>query len=293
MVQHPSGYARAMKVLPLLLAALAAPAMGQESAAKDPLQDCSAHKFETVVERIVDGEPQQSRVKLCGQSGQSDSDWIGTLEDAIAKLRANAEMPAETRNKIVAALHAEIARLMNPPTASTTAGPPSLTPRAAPRPRDFRDDYTKLPALPPPVTSAPIAPPPATQSGAPLDAQPAMPVAVRPVIAATPAVAPSLEFICYVPGDMAGPAPCLDVQRDTLITVRAKSDVPAGTQLHFERNGTDRANIAIGPLKRGRSVRVPLPNAVCAGVGDGRLTIAVWNGARPARTEGPWALRCT
>jgi hypothetical protein len=290
MVQGRLGYFGTMKLLPSLLIALAAPAVGQETAPAESLQDCSAHKFETVVERIVDGEPQQSRVKLCGKTGQSDADWIGTLEDAIAKLRANDEMPAETRSKIIAALHAEIARLMNPSAASATTGAPPLTPRAAPRPRDFRDDYTKLPALPPPVTSVPVAPPPVVTGQAPTAG--ATPVAAAPASVTPAATAPSLDFICYVPGDMAGPAPCLDFQRDTLITIRAKSDVPAGTQLHFARNGDDRAKIEIGPLKRGRSVRVPFPIAVCAGVGDGRLTIAVWNGARPARTEGPFPLRC-
>ena len=106
-------------------------------------------------------------------------------------------------------------------------------------------------------------------------------------------IAPSLAFDCYVAGDMAGPAPCIEFQRDTLITVRAKSDVPAGIELHFERNGSDRAKVAIGPLKTGRTKRLPLPSAVCQGVGDGRLAIGIWNGSRPARTEGPFPLRCS
>ncbi|MEO7603183.1 MAG: hypothetical protein ABIS39_08010 [Sphingomicrobium sp.] len=321
-VQCRRGYANTMKLLPVILAVLATPAfpMAQAPApapapaarpsaeAKDPLEDCSAHKFETVVERVVDGEPRQSRVRLCGQQGQSDSDWIVTLEDAIAKLRANPDMAAETRNQVIAALEREIARLRNPAAGNAAASAPTLTPRAAPRPRDFRDDYASLPQIPPPAPAEPIAPPLATLSepapdvrstppaSGPSDqasTQPTKPVVARPMIATAPVAAPSLEFACYVPGDIAAPAPCIDFQRDTLITVRAKSDVPVGTQLHFERNGTDRASIAIGPLKSGRAVRVPLPNAVCAGVGDGRLSIAVWNGSRPTRTEGPFALRCT
>jgi len=63
--------------------------------------------------------------------------------------------------------------------------------------------------------------------------------------------------------------------------------------LHFERNGRDRATVAIGPMKSGGMKRLPLPSAVCQGVGDGRLAIAVWNGPRPARTEGPFPLRCS
>ena len=302
MVQPRPGYCRAMKFLPVLLAVLATPAIAQAPAAqaKDPLEDCSAHKFETVVERVVDGAPRQSRIRLCGKRGQSDSDWIVTLEDAVSKLRANPDMPADTRNQAIAALEREITRLRNPGAGTAQTAAPTLTPRATPRPRDFRDDYANLPALPPPVTAEPVAPPPAAPSEAAPDVrstppavQPSKPTIARPIVASAPAAAPSLEYACYVPGDLAAPAPCIDFQRDTLITVRAKSDVPAGTELHFARNGTDRATVAIGPLKRGRAVRVPLPNAVCAGVGDGRLTIAVWSGSRPARTEGPFPLRCT
>jgi hypothetical protein len=300
-VQSRRDYAGTMKSLTALLAIMATPAIAQEPATtekpivatNDPLQDCSAHKFETVVERIVDGEPRQSRIRLCGQKGQSDSDWIVTLEDAIAKLRANPGLPAETRGQAIAALEREIARLRNPFAGTATAAAPTLTPRAAPRPRDLRDEYATLPAIPPPAQAEPVAPPPANLSEAAPIVQPTSPVVARPVVSSVPTVAPGLEFVCYVPGDMAGPAPCLDFQRDTLITIRAKGEVPAGTQIHFERNGTDRANITIGPLKRGQSVRVPFPNAVCAGVGDGRLTIAVWSGSRPSRTEGPFPLRCT
>ena len=67
------------------------------------VQSCDAHKFETVV-----GE---SKVKLCGVEGQSDAEWIETLRDAIKKLEANKDMPADKREQIVAAIKSEIARL--------------------------------------------------------------------------------------------------------------------------------------------------------------------------------------
>jgi len=47
------------------------------------IQSCDAHKFETVVDLLVDGQPKKSKVKLCGVEGQSNADWIGTLKDAI------------------------------------------------------------------------------------------------------------------------------------------------------------------------------------------------------------------
>ena len=295
---------RAMKLAPNLAFALliaTPPAIAQQAPAEakpaSPLEDCSAHKFETIVERVVDGETRKSRVRLCGQKGQTDAEWIGTLEEAIAKLRANAEMPAETRNQAIAALEREIARLRDPATATAAApAAPTLAPRAAPKPRDLRDDYASLPSMPPPVVSRPGPPPPASSATTALatpSVSNATPLVARPVTAAPAVLPPSLEFVCYVPGDMAGPAPCIDFQRDTVVTVRAKSEVVAGTELHFERNGVDRASVAIGPLKSGRSKRIPLPSGVCQGVGDGRLTIATWTGSRPARTEGPFPLRCT
>ena len=287
-----------MRGFAIILAALALPAAtaaAQESPtapADESVQDCSAHKFETFVERVVDGAPRKSRVRLCGKQGQSDADWIATLEDAIAKVRENIEMPADARNQIISAVTAEIARLRDPAGAASASAAPALTPRAAPRPRDLRDDYASLPTIPPPAPAQPVAPPPVAVANVPATA-PAASVRAKPVGAASSLVAPSLAFDCYVVGDISGPAPCIEFQRDTMITVRAKSDVPAGIELHFERNGNDRAKVAIGPMKSGRTKRLPLPGAVCQGVGDGRLVIGIWNGARPARTEGPFPLRCS
>lgn len=283
-----------MRGLFTILAALALPAaaLAQEpapAAGDKAVQDCSAHKFETFVERTVDGEPRKSRVLLCGKTGQTDAEWVATLEDAIVKVRENIEMSADARGQIIAAVGAEITRLRNPTATASASAAPVLTPRAAPRQRDLRDDYASLPSIPPPTKPQAVAPPPVTASEVPVGTA----VRARPVEVAASLIAPSLAFDCYVVGDMAGPTPCIEFQRDTLITVRAKSDVPAGIELHFERNGTDRAKVAIGPMKSGRTKRLPLPSAICQGFGDGRLAIAVWNGSRPALTEGPFPLRCS
>lgn len=277
----------------LILAGMALPAalVAQEpppAQANEAVQDCNAHKFETVVERVVDGEPRKSRVKLCGKTGQSEAEWIATLEEAIAKLKENGEVPPDARTQIIGAITAEITRLRDP---AAVAKAPALTPRAAAPPRDIRDDYATLPSLPPAAPAKPVAPPPVTMSQAPA-ATPSVAVPARALPASATVAAPILGFDCYVPGELSGPAQCIEFQRETLITVRARSDVPAGVELHFERNGIDRATVALGPLKSGRSKRLPLPAAVCRGVGDGRLTIAVWAGSRPARTEGPFPLRC-
>ena len=57
--------------------------------AKALIDTCAAHKFETIVSDVTaDGQPKKSRVKLCGQPGQTDAEWIATLKDA----RANASL---------------------------------------------------------------------------------------------------------------------------------------------------------------------------------------------------------
>ena len=112
---------------------------GAEQPSADPaapklealMQDCDAHKFETAVQSMVDGKPHMSRVKMCGVEGQSDAEWIGTLKDAVAKLEANTEMAASTRDQIITAVKAEIVRLESEtakPAASTTL--PDARPRA-------------------------------------------------------------------------------------------------------------------------------------------------------------------
>src|SRR5213082_3171548 len=67
------------------------------------MQSCDAHKFETIVHAVVDGEPHDSKVKLCGVEGQSDAEWIKTLRDAMHKLQANKDMAPAVREQIVTA----------------------------------------------------------------------------------------------------------------------------------------------------------------------------------------------
>jgi len=100
-------------VLTLLVAAPLVAAPPRKATPKRPsapapeqklIQNCDAHKFETVVDTMVDGQPRKSKVKLCGVEGQSDAEWIGTLKDAIRKVEANKEMPGAQREQIVAAM---------------------------------------------------------------------------------------------------------------------------------------------------------------------------------------------
>jgi hypothetical protein len=281
--------------LALLLAAAGAAAPHARKAAPKPaapdparqlMESCDAHKFETIVKAVVGGEPRQSKVRLCGKEGQSDAEWIGTLKDAIDKLNANKEMPAEVRNQIVTAINAEITRLENRPKQQALVAPP---PRPRPQaPATLSDQYSSLPPLPttpppPPHVVAPVAlGRTAKASGA--VAAIAAPVATGP--------APKLTFACYAPGDLAGDAPCTGFERETVLTVRAGEDVRRGLQLQFARNGEGRATVDLAQLRRGKSMRVPLPSEVCRGVGDGRLDLQIVEGGYVVASDGPYSLRC-
>src|SRR5436305_6641706 len=135
------------------------------------IQSCDAHKFEAVVDTVVDGQPSKSKVRLCGVEGQSDADWIGTLHDAIRKLVADKEMAPGKREQIVAAIKAEIARL----SIVGTPVPPKREAREQSTPPLSRD-YAALPPLPTPpetpVTASSTQPMATTNVASPTKAAP-------------------------------------------------------------------------------------------------------------------------
>ena len=273
----------------------APPAATPDSEAAQLLRNCDAHKFETVVHDVVDGHPQASTVKLCGKEGQSDAEWIGTLTDAISKLNANKDMPAPVRDQIVTALRTEIARLegsgplLSSPSATGKSAFTTLTPigplpqsktadsgplppprkvaRAAPA-----DDYAALPPIP-------TAPPPPVQvlSGAVGASAPLLPK-------------PRMSLTCYTPGAAEGP--CDGFTRDTLVTVHAGEDLPAGTSLRFVRDDDPRADIALPQLRKGRSARFELPVDVCRHAVGGKLELRIVRQGQEVGSEGPFNLNC-
>jgi hypothetical protein len=241
------------------------------------LQNCDAHKFETTVELIgPDGQPKHSRMKLCGTEGQSDADWVRTLKDAVAKTQANSRMPKPVRDQVVAAISAEIVRLEVPsaPAATVALPPPRFSPSGS-----ALAGYGALPPLP----DKP--PPPVHVMAAGSAALPTLP-------------RPKMSFICSTLSEFAE-GPCADFSRDTLLTVRADEDLPAGTSLRFALNGDPRADVDLAPLKRGRSMRFPLPGGVCDHVTGGSLEIrivraaaAAGSGEQEVGIDGPYPLRC-
>lgn len=242
------------------------------------LENCDAHKFETMIDvPAPDGSIKHSRVKLCGMEGQSDADWIGTLKDAVAKTKANDKMPPSVRDQIVAAIGAEIARLQGRPATATATT--ALPPPRAPVKRPEVVEYASLPPIP-------TTPPP--------------PVHVLPgASAALPFLPkPAMSFGCFNPGDI-GELPCTEFTRDTLLTVHADEDLPAGTSLRFVRSGEPKADVALAQLKRGKEMQVPLPEGVCSHAAGGRLEIrivrtvpATGADGEEVGEDGPYNLRC-
>jgi hypothetical protein len=245
--------------------------------ARSLLENCDSHKFETMLEiPAADGGIKYSRMRLCGTEGQSDTEWVRTLKDAVVKTNNNLAMPASVRQQIVTAINAEIARLEGKNVPSTAAALPPPRTIAKPPPQD---EYAALPPLP--------------------DKPPAPVQVLTGSTAALPLLPkPRISFICSSPSSV-GEGPCTDFARDTLLTIRADEDLPAGTSLRFVRSGEAKADVVLAQLKRGRSMRVPLPAEVCSHAAGGRLEIRIVRAvpaAGPTGQEvgedGPYNLRC-
>lgn len=254
--------------------------VAQSAAAEPPpspeeaalIANCEAHKFETTVNVTVGGLPKSSKVKLCGTAGQSDADWLKTLEDAVVKVAGNDKMSPAVKQQITTALNAEIGKVRA-----------AIAANAAARP---------VIALPPPVRSTPVDHPPEYTTLPPL---PIAPTIATPHLLATPAAPvarPRLTLRCLTPGDLAGEAPCLTLERDTLLTVRADENLAPGLALRFMRKGDERGELALAPLPKGRSVRLKLPTELCRGVSGSRVTIEVLSRGAAADSLGPYDLRC-
>ena len=260
------------------------------------VESCDAHKFETVVNDEVDGKPHQSKVKLCGKEGQSDSEWIDTLKDAVEKVVTNKEMPAAMREQISAALKTEIARLqlkeakafgVEPQTEKGTAlaGIAALPPLPQPKPSN---------ALPlPPPRAVPTAPKQEYAALPPLPTAPPAPTRVLPGGASSLAAVlpkPRMTLICNNPGQAVGP--CTDFTRETTIIVRAGEDLPAKTSLRFVRDGEPEADVELAQLKKGRSQQLAFPRDVCSHVAGGRLELRIVRSGQEVGRDGPYNLTC-
>jgi hypothetical protein len=290
--------------LTIAATAAAAPKKKAQPAAPDPaatkiVQNCDAHRFETVVHEMVDGQPHQSKVKLCGKSGQSDEEWIGTLKDAIEKLNANKEMPTAVRDQIVTALNAEVGRLRTGIQVSSRESPKGPAAK-----NSVLDGISPGKGLPPLKQSQGSALPPPRQIPSdssrqyaalpPLPATPPAPthVLVGGVSASVPMLPkPRMTVSCYTPGDTPD-GPCTGFTRETLLTVRAGEDLPPNTSLRFVRDGEPRADVQLAQLKKGKSMRLGVPTDVCRHVVGGKLELRIVRSGQEVGSDGPFNLNC-
>ena len=256
--------------------------------ARQLLEDCTNHRFDTVISAVVDGQLKRSRMKLCGVTGQSDSEWIETLKDSAAKIAANQGIATPMREEMVKALETEIAARSAAPAAGVGSGPAkefTLKPRAvAPGAAtgSATAGYTSLPPLPPPIS---------------VNAE-ARELASKPYVPPPPIERPDLGFECFSATSV-GEGECYDFDRFMVLIVTARSSLKPGASLRFVRDGENRAEIALGTMRKGQKLRFALPSEVCKGVNGGSLKIETWvqpKSGKPqpqlAESEGPYTLRC-
>ena len=283
------GYFQALGCAMLICAAMAAGAVLKKKpqapststdVAKPLVQNCGAHSFETTIQLPApNGGLRQSKVHLCGTSGESDADWIRTLQDAVAKTAANPALPQAAKDQIVAAVKAEIARLSLPPALRIPSAPDiSKLPKAATNTAPavpLSRDYDSLPPLP---TASTVEPPHVLGPGG----------IYGPTL--------RLTLRCALVGDEDRPMECDSIDKDTVIVLRADEAFPSGLDVRFVRNGDSRAERSLPAMKAGQVATLRLPPAVCNGVVRSKVQIEALGGnapsGSPAGRIGEYDLRC-
>ena len=240
------------------------------------VETCAGHKFETIVS-VAPGRG--SKVKICGEPGQTVAEWVVTLKDSIAKTQANAAMAPDQREKIVAALRAEVARLEGESALATANQAASDAPIKLPNEpvaaRERAPEYSSLPELPTPKRPA----------RANLTGKAGGTASDAPAV-----VPPNLTVLCGLPGETY--EPCKRLQKDTRLMVRAEADVASATLLRFVRDGEQRAELDLGAPKKGAVQRYKLPTRLCSDVFRGKVQLQLVTTGRVAATHGPYTLSC-
>lgn len=251
-------------------AANEAPVEGPAAELKALAETCSAHRFETMV--VVDGSGRAKKVKICGEEGQSDADWLVTLRDSRNKAAADENMAEAVKDQLVAALATEIERLEQLAAAAAPAAVTVATidlpsqPLAVPEAKPQYSSVPPLPALKPRVAGA------------------------SPTAVSAPVARPRLTLRCALPRESF--AGCARLERETRLLIRADEDLASGISLRFLRGGEARAEFDLGSLRKGESLREKLPGRVCSGVLRGRVEVQVLSKGRVAQTMGPYNLYC-
>ncbi|MFP5328935.1 MAG: hypothetical protein ACLGHC_02190 [Alphaproteobacteria bacterium] len=263
------------------------PAVAQEPAANPPLAVPSAPSApaaevapEVAAQKVLQCEGEKfvfawgagsnpTKVTLCAKKGASREETIAMLEEAASKLESNTNIAEDRRIPIVQQIRGKIAELRGVETANVAATKPAV---AKP---------VSVPGITP---LKPIAPPPPAPPSVHAASTPSSSVLLLPK--------PKLSFECYTPGDIGVGGPCVALNRETRMTVKAGEAIPAATSLRFTRNREFRAEIAIGPMRKGQTRRLMVPRQVCGGVVDTEIEIQVARGNHVVDTRGPYLMRC-
>jgi hypothetical protein len=262
--QNPAPPAAAVEVPPGALDSQADPK--NFDLAREKIADCAGQKF--VFAWGVGAHP--TKVTLCGDKGASTDELVRMIGDAADKIEMTTSIPDDRRTALVQQMRAKISELQG------TLRAPS---GAAPKPAQTAES----PAVSAP---APAEAPPVPVAAATLPPAPAP--APAPVAAA---VNPRLTFAC-INADFPGGGPCVTLDRDTILTVKSAAAAPAGLALRFVRQGDVRAEVALGSMRKGQSVRVALPRQVCSGVVTGEVEFDVVGGGQVVDRQGPFLIHC-
>jgi hypothetical protein len=284
-----------MTLVQLLAGALVAVAPGSpppapegtitKAQAEARLATCGSRKFESVAEFPVDGKMKRSRLELCAADSESAEQWITKLEKAEASVKAQTRLPESARFKLMSDLRTEIDRLKGVQSIVGIKGDSSI---AVPK-TDFA--VSSLPAMPTPKNDFAVS------------TLPPMPTAKKSASTAFNGKAPpapltrkpQLSIKCLNPGGSA--ARCSFMASDTTVEVSADEDLASPVTLRFRRLESDReGEVRLAQLKRGDSVQMRVPAAICKGVVravfDVQVTGAGSGGLRYADVQGPFEKRC-
>lgn len=222
------------------------------------VSDCDGQRF--VFAWGVGANP--TKVTLCSDKGASHEQVVRMLEDAANKLEGTAGLAEDRRTALVQQIRGKIAELEKAEKAKIAV---------VPEPNVRSTLVSTVPPLPRPKASVP---------------------ATTPASSALLLPKPRLAFSCYTPGEIGIDGPCVTFTRDTRLTIKAGEIIQPATSLRFIRNRDFRAEVQVGPMRKGQAKRVIVPREVCGGVVEAEVEIAVARGGHVVDTRGPYLLRC-
>ncbi|MEO8176857.1 MAG: hypothetical protein ABI626_09385 [Sphingomicrobium sp.] len=271
------------------------PGQVSKSDAEAFIAQCGLRKFETEVESDNGGKLRKAKILLCAKPGESDEQWIATLDKAAKQIAASPQLSAEAKAKVAGEIQAAIGvvRGQPAPQAQTAVAPGGRAfDHLQPLPDADRIVATVRPLPPPPKEMTVQLP--ASTSGPMAGSKPG-PMRLAPV---HPVARPAMTISCSWTGDPGSAGVCDELSAATLLVIHADADVKSKVSVRFIRDGDPRGEIALAPMRRGQIVRARLPARVCGGVVRGRVEIQTIVTDPDGRTEhvtdrlGPMFLRC-